>query len=242
MKKVNLFFLVILIFGIKNEEEQPVSMEELQDRAHFEDFDIHRQFLIVDVDPATLNSITPKGYYYYFNMLSNKPSDPNQTPNKFYFDMFYYNQPYSSDPIGPTIDHSSLATKTPQSISLEDHIVTNIKLNNNFFKAEVSISKNNCLTLFLFIDSQEKTDMTLFERRHDFLFDMSSSSNNFYASMVNYFGHARDSFELIYNDIESSEENIYLKALCPYFSVFGEKSIDLTLTLIPHDEPFSCKN
>ena len=241
MKILKGLLIYLITMSLKCEEEQQVSIEELKDRTHFENFDMVKSFMIVDVDPESLNTDTPKGFYYYFNMLSNKPSGIETTPNKFYFDMFYYNQSYPAEPKGSTDDETSLDLKTPKEIIFSESVVSNIKLKNNFYKAEVSISNNSCLTLFLFMDTREDTEFEMFENRHDFLFNMSQSSNNFHTSLEKYFGHSKDSFDIVYNDLETDQNEVYLKVVCPYFSVFGNKSVSLSINLIPIDEPFSCK-
>lgn len=221
------------------------SLMDLLDRSHFENYEYVRRFLLIDPDPETIDTLNPLVYYYYFNILAEKPSGTetdNQHPQKFFFDMMDYNKDYPESTFGAKIDHSNLGFNTETEAEIGHNMVTDIVLPNNFYKAEISISENNCLTLFMFIDSHPLTDILLYKKSHDVLFDMSSSpNNNFYFSVKNYFGHARDSFEVVYNDIGSFSDKIYLKVACPFFSVFGENKIKMKIKLIPSNYEFNCK-
>lgn len=250
MSKIQSLWRTILtlhvIFNLSKGQDSNSSLEDLIDRSHFEGYEFVKRFLIMDFDPSSIGSEQPKGYYYYFNLMAEKVKNENsleEHPQKFFFDMFDYNKVYPSKVFGNRIIKNELELLKDEPIELGHHMLTEIVLPNNFYKLEANISENDCLTLFMFLDSKPLTDMTLIEKSHDVLFDLTANpKNNFYFSVKNYFGHSRDSFDIVYNDIGSFDEKVYLKVACPFFSAFGSNQIKLNLKLIPSNHSdFYCK-
>lgn len=238
-------FTLYLTFDFAFGEDSNSSLEDLIDRSHFEGYEYFRRFLIMDFDPSSINSEEPKGYYYYFNLIAEKVENEDSVekhPQKFFFDMFDYNKEYPTEVFGERIIKNDLQLLSHEHIELGHHMLTEIVLPNNFYKLEANISENDCLTLFMFLDSEPLTDMTLIKKSHDVLFDLTSNpKNNFYFSVKNYFGHSKDSFDIVYNDIGSYDEKVYLKVACPFFSAFGSNKIKLNIKLIPSNHSdFNC--
>jgi hypothetical protein len=217
-----------------------IDINELQDRSHFKDYSLLKQFHIYDMEPEKKSYY----YFYYFNMLAKSNLDPDNTTmkeNEFYFDMYYYDRSYPTDPVAQTVDWTEKDLTNPVSAKIQSKIISAFKINSDFYKAEINIPTNSCLTLFFFLDSEETTDYKLYPSRHDVYFDMRKSrANNFSDAVDSFYGHANESFDLIYNDLEFSGD-LYLKVVCPYYSNFGNDDIDFNVTLIPHGYDFQGK-
>ena len=228
-----------MITPIISDENQPnINFEELLDRSHFKDYLIKKRFAMMDVEPVH----RLYGYTYYFNILSKSNLDDNtgkNVENEFYFDMYYYNRQYPEESVGNTIDLT--LSEIPMKAEIKSHLATSIKIPNNFYKAEVNITQNDCLTLFIFLDSEEETKFTLFPERHDVYFDMrQSKANNFSIAVKSFYGHPKESFDLVYNDL-NYKEDLFLKVICPYFSSFGNDQISMDIKLIPEGYSFDGK-
>ena len=222
---------------LADELKDDIDIEELQDRSHFKDYSMLKKFYIVDMEPINQSYY----YFYYFNMLAKSNRDEKtevMTQNEFYFDMYYYNRKYPESPLGPTVDWTDEDATRPIKGEIKGKMISAFKINPDFYKAEISIPKNDCLTLFFFLDSEEETSYTLFPSRHDVYFDMrKSKANNFSEAVDSFYGHANESFDLIYNDLDY-EGDLFLKVVCPYFSNFGNDEISLSVQFIPEGYSF----
>jgi hypothetical protein len=234
--------LILYLFSFISSETQKenIDFNELLDQSHFENYSLKKQFYIVDIEPEH----SGYAYTYYFNILGKKNKSQNSDEmiqNEFYFDMYYYNREYPKIHNGIPLDFTQKDFSNPQNVQIFHTIATSVKLKNDFYKAEIDIKKNNCLTLFIFLDSEEETDFTLYEDRHDVYFDLRKSrANNFNDALSSYYGHAKESFDLVYNDIDF-QDDLFLKIICPYYSTFGDDKIDLNISLISHDYYFDGK-
>ena len=232
-----LFISMIIMTKICEDMKEDIDFNELLDRSHFKNYSMRKQFYIVDPEPNHHQYY----YFYYFNMLGKTNKDPEtqkEVENEFYMDMYYYDREYPKIPESPMKDLTQTDHKEPQKVRIESRIISTFKIKSDFYKAEINITNNDCLTLFFYLDSQEKTTYKLYPSRHDVYFDLRESKhNNFPEALNSYYGHSKESFDLIYNDLET-EDDVFLKVVCPYFSNFGSDSIDFEISFVPHDYKF----
>jgi hypothetical protein len=211
-----------------------VSSDKPATNSLLKDYTLQKQFYMIDNNKEN----SAKNLYYIFNMYSKSNDDPNSDEtieNEFMFDMYKYNKNYPTTTFGETIDMTDIEFEKENSHVMIDTVLQPIKLKNNFYKAEMEINRNDCLTLFLFLDSEESTKMEMLPEYHDVYFDFRNNSNNqFGRALINYWGHSKESFDVIYNDMPKDDEFVYLKVTCPYYSVYGDNTISFKLTLYQH--------
>ena len=238
---IRLLILLNLLVTIRSQEKtEQDNTEHLKDRSFFKGFALQKQFLIADNNKDR----TATQHFYMFGMHSkenvNEETDEMVT-NEFYFDMYKYKNDYPKTTIGHTLDLTDMEFEKERNVIIKDTLLQPIKLKNNFYKAEMKISQNDCLTLFLFLDSEENTKLEVFESRHDVYFDFRANKKNQFLSAFNtYWGHTKESYDLIYNDFPKEYENVYLKIVCPYYSYYGENTINFDLTLYHEFYNFNC--
>jgi hypothetical protein len=194
-------------------------------------YKVKSQFIIVD----SSTSESDEYYYYLFHLYSRTNhyhENHTNVEDEFLMDMFHYNRDYPSTEIGPTMDHSLLDFGSSSSeMTISKTVLTPLKLKNDFYKLELEISRNDCLTLFLFLDSQEETKMTLNTEKHDAYFDFRKNPyNQFGMAISQYWGHAKESFDVVYNKTPITFEHVYLKIVCPFYSVYGDDQITFKVT------------
>lgn len=208
----------------------------LKDRSHFKHYTLKKQFLVRDSNPENKDD---KTYYTTFNIYAKQNKDEGSgqlVENEFYFDMYNYHKEYTSADQGPAIDMTGLEFDKVSIFQIEDTMLTPLKLKNNFYKAELKIKRNDCLTLFMFYDSEESTKMRVYKDRHDVHFDFrEQGKTHFSHSVENYWGHSRESYDVMYNDVGEETDEVFLKVVCPYFSIYGENKLEIGLKLIHED-------
>ena len=221
---------------IDNENE-----EVLNDQSKLKDYTLKWQFLMVDNSGVA----TDPFHYYMFNMYakSNLVPETNQKlENLFILDMYHYNRDYPKTLQGETLDLTDLEFEKPREMQISKTMLTPLKMKNDFYKAELEISQNDCLTLLLFLDAKESTKFHVDSKNHDVYFDFrDNADNNFNVTVDNYWGHSKESFDVVYNDMLGTFEHVYLKVLCPYYSVFGEDNISFKITKFHEDYQIDSK-
>lgn len=224
------------------DDDLPISWDEINDRSHFKDFYLKKRFLIIDLDPTTLNSFFPFGYKYYLNLMAKKNSlqDGSQIENEFYFDMYIHNKKYTDKTEGEIVDWTS-TSDVLSPLRIDHTTITPIKIKNSFEKIELSISENDCLSLFFFLDVKLETNVQIFPKRHDYYFDFRGNPGNSFSKAIDeYWGHSKDSLDIVFNDDEFEGDEIYLKVFCPYYSVFGKDQIVIKPKFLPFSSDFAC--
>ena len=130
------------------------------------------------------------------------------------------------------MDLTDLEFETEKALSFTKTMVTPLKLKNNFYKAELEITRNDCLTLFLFLDGEENTKISVYPDQHDVHFDFRKNANNGFLNAVQgFWGHSRQSFDLVYNSLDKENAHVFLKIVCPFFSVYGDEQVDFKIKL-----------
>lgn len=230
--------LILMILGMAHtqSETENATEEELRDMSKFKDYSLKRAFKIIDMEPHHQYY-----YFYFFNMLAkrNQVAGTDMTlENQFFFEMYYYNRKYPDTEVGPTLDFTQKDLSSPQSLEIKDTMIAAIRVKPDFYKAELKIPKNDCLTLFIFLDSQEDTKYELDKHLHDVHFDFRENRfNNFDEAVQNYFGHNQESFDVVYNDLDY-DGDLFIKVVCPFYSNFGNDEIKIELKMIPKDYQF----
>ena len=214
------------------------------DRTHFKDFYLKKRFMIIDSNPDTSSFVNgfPFGYKYFLNLMAKQNANDAgvMVENEFYFDMFVHNKEYTDKTLGEMVDWTK--PENYENGLLIDHTtMTPILIKNSFEKIELTITENDCLSLFFFMDVDEETTVQVFPRRHDYYFDFKDNHDNTFGKAIDeYWGHARDSFDIVFNDFDPQLEEVYLKVFCPYYSVFGKDQIKIQPKFVPFSADFEC--
>lgn len=205
------------------------------------DYQIKSQIILVD----NKNEKLKKSYYYQFNIYAkrNYSSHENKTiENEFIFKMLDYDHEIPSKTVQSTIDITDIKFEEKYKLSIKSILMTPLKLKNDFYKLEINIPKNNCMTLFMFLDSKQNTDIIESTEGNHIYFDFRENADNQFTQAVdNYWAHTKESFDVLYNEMSSSYENVYLKIMCPFYSKFGNDQIQLEITKFQESYFFDSK-
>ena len=181
---------------------------------------------------------------YIFEIYSKEninPTTNKSVENEFVFKMENYekNDPLNidlnnTDQNDKTLDLSTTDTIKNIKLDSSNNMIKTIKLKNNFVSIEFDITKNDCLALFLFLDSTRENKVQRNKDNTIIYFDFRGDSvNGFDNSVNNYLGNSQEEYDVIHNSLldEKSIEDIYLKIVCPYFSQKGEDKIEMSMTV-----------
>lgn len=230
---VSLLLLAIFLHRISPREETvDDDIEEvLNDQSQLKDFTFKNQFLIIDNKSS---SDQEPMHYYMFNLYakSNPLSSSEETAeNQFIMDMYSYKGASPESPLGETVDLTDMAFDFPREVSLAKSVVTPLKLKNDFHRVELLFSQNDCLALFLFLDVRESTKVIIGPQNNRMRFDFRENpDNNFKSSVDNYWGKSRQKYEAISNEMVGTFDHVYLKVVCPFYSVFGRDDLSFKIT------------
>ena len=151
--------------------------------------------------------------------------------NQFIMDMYSYKGASPESPLGETVDLTDMAFDFPTEVSLAKSVVTPLKLKNDFHRVELLFSQNDCLALFLFLDVRESTKVIIGPQNNRMRFDFRENpDNNFKSSVDNYWGKSRQKYEAISNEMVGTFDHVYLKVVCPFYSVFGRDDLSFKIT------------
>jgi hypothetical protein len=69
-----------------------------------------------------------------------------------------------------------------------------------------------------------------------------SSNNTFNEMVANYWGHSKESFDVVYNNISTEQDHVFLKIMCPFYSHYGDDKIDINVTKFQENYNLNRKN
>ena len=220
--------------------KQNITQSELIARSKFKDKVWKKEITTFDQDPQN----QPYGYIYHFNMLGQVNKDTVSgkiNVDEFFFNMYNYQRGFPTILKGSTMDYNFEEISTPKSVLIRNTMVTTVRLKPDFHKAEIKILKNNCLTLFTFLDTEEYTDVRVYEDKPDVYFNMKESrANNFNEAFYFFYRGFKNGHDVVYNEF-NHKEDLFLKFVCPYYSAFGKDEIDLEISIITKNDQFNGK-
>ena len=184
-----------------------------------------RKFIVSERDPRV--SISDKGEIKHHSMLISQSS-----PNQYSFKMDGYNPEYmGTEDESHYVIPDEYSFKTKLNIPMNGEIIHSLKLKNNFSELEIEMSKNDCLTLFFFLDATSETDIII--NRNDSEVILESSSNNLLHELQTIHSLNNGHFVVVDNNLSTTNDYIYLKAFCPFYSTYLNKEVFYHLQEIP---------
>jgi hypothetical protein len=236
-KMIPIVIILIGIFLVKSE-----TSENVLDEDYIKDINsLEVKFLIKETHPDS----GADNKDYIFSIFSKENMDSKlekEVENEFLFKIENYQK---DDPVTIDLNDGSEDDKNLVDLSNEKEIkahsvvfnqnmIETIKLKNDFVSVELDISKNDCLALFPYIDSQKENKVKVSKDQTKVYFDFRENRiNGFDSSVESYLGNSQGKYDFIHNPLHENKQVkfVFLKIVCPYYSLHAHDEIEMTISV-----------